>query len=193
MFKQHKDMKNLSLIFSLFLMTNLFGQHKITSMSELNEWNRKKHSNDTLKVNFNGENYIDSVLILLNEYRVENGADPLVLSENLCKVAKLQSQYCADNSIATHGQNDESLSNPFLRGLKFNERNVMGEVVAECAIDLLGVNNKTVSSSPIDNLKLSHDHSEIMRDGEYVSCGISMVQSKNDSNRYYTVIVFSTK
>ena len=184
-------MKNLTLVLSFFLMTNLFGQHKITSVSELNEWNKKKHSNDSLKVTFNGESYVDSVLILLNEYRIENGVEPLILTDNLCKVAKLQSQYCADNLICTHDQDDESLSDPFLRGLKFNERDVMGEVVAECSIDLLSTKNKTVPSSPVGNLKLSSGHSQIMRDGKYVRCGISLVQSKKDLNRYYTVIVFS--
>jgi len=185
-------MKNLSLIFTLFLMTNLLGQHKITSISEYNEWSTRKKTNDLLKTNFDGGTYIDSVLILLNEYRVENGVEPLILTDNLCKVAELQSQYCADNLILTHDQDDESLSDPFLRGLKFNERDVMGEVAAECSIDMLSIKNKTVSSSPIENLKTSSGHSQIMRDGKYVSCGISLVQSKRDLNRYYVVIVFST-
>lgn len=191
MFKQHIKMRNITLILGLFLMTNLLGQHKITSISELNEWNARKKTNDLLKVNFDGDSYIDSVLILLNEYRVENGVEPLILTDNLCKVAELQSQYCADNLILTHDQDDESLSNPFLRGLKFNERDVMGEVAAECSIDMLSIKNKTVPSSPIENLKTSSAHSQIMRDGKYVSCGISLVQSKRDPNRYYTVIVFS--
>lgn len=191
MFKQHMKMKNILLILGLFLMTNLLGQHKITSISELNEWNARKKTNDLLKVNFDGDSYIDSVLILLNEYRVENGVEPLILTDNLCKVAELQSQYCADNLILTHNQDDESLSSPFLRGLKFNERDVMGEVASECSIDMLSIKNKTVPSSPIENLKKSSSHSQIMRDGKYVSCGISLVQSKRDPNRYYTVIVFS--
>jgi|Laugresu1bdmlbdd_1035124.scaffolds.fasta_scaffold37271_1 uncharacterized protein YkwD len=184
-------MKNSIFILTLFLATNLLGQHKITSASELREFNKRKQMNDVLKSNFNGDNYVDSVLILLNEYRVENGVKPLVLTENLSKVAKLQSQYCADNLIATHDQEDESLSDPYLRGLKFNERDVMGEVVAECSIDMLSIKNKTVSSSPVENLKTSSGHSQIMRDGKYVRCGISLVQSKKDSNRYYAVIVFS--
>jgi len=184
-------MKNSLFILSLLLVTNLLGQHKITSASELREFNKRKQMNDVLKSNFNGDNYVDSVLILLNEYRVENGVNPLVLTENLSKVAKLQSQYCADNLIATHDQEDESLSDPYLRGLKFNERDVMGEVVAECSIDMLSIKNKTVSSSPVENLKTSSGHSQIMRDGKYVRCGISLVQSKKDSNRYYVVIVFS--
>lgn len=191
MFKSDIKMKNLTLVFSFFLMTNLLGQHKITSASELREFNKRKQMNDILKSNFNGESYVDSVLFLLNEYRVENGVEPLILTGNLCKVAKLQSQYCADNLIATHNQDDESLSDPFLRGLKFNEKDVMGEVVAECSIDMLSIKNKTVSSSPVENLKTSSGHSQIMRDGKYVRCGISLVQSKKDSNRYYTVIVFS--
>lgn len=191
MFKQDNKMKNSIFILTLFLATNLLGQHKITSASELREFNKRKQMNDVLKSNFNGDNYVDSVLILLNEYRVENGVKPLVLTENLSKVAKLQSQYCADNLIATHDQEDESLSDPYLRGLKFNERDVMGEVVAECSIDMLSIKNKTVSSSPVENLKTSSGHSQIMRDGKYVRCGISLVQSKKDSNRYYAVIVFS--
>lgn len=184
-------MKNSLFILSLILVTNLLGQHKITSASELREFNKRKQMNDVLKSNFNGEKYVDSVLILLNEYRVENGVKPLVLTENLSKVAKLQSQYCADNLIATHDQDDESLTDPYLRGLKFNERDVMGEVVSECSIDMLSIKNKTVPSSPIENLKLSGAHSSIMKDVNYIRCGISLVQSKKDPNRYYTVIVFS--
>jgi uncharacterized protein YkwD len=175
------------------LATNLLGQYKITSASELREFNKRKQMNDVLKSNFNGDNYVDSVLILLNEYRVENGVKPLELTENLSKVAKLQSQYCADNLIATHDQEDESLSDPYLRGLKFNERDVMGEVVAECSIDMLSIKNKTVSVSPVENLIASSAHSSIMKDAKYVRCGISLVQSKKDPNRYYTVIVFSVK
>ena len=186
-------MKNSFFILTLLLVTNLLGQHKITSASELRELNKRKQMNDVLKSNFNGDNYVDSVLILLNEYRVENGVKPLVLTENLSKVAKLQSQYCADNLIATHNQEDESLSGPYLRGLKFNERDVMGEVVAECSIDMLSIKNKTVSVSPVENLIASSAHSSIMKDVKYVRCGISLVQSKKDSNRYYTVIVFSVK
>ena len=120
MFKQDNKMKNSIFILILFLATNLLGQYKITSASELREFNKRKKMNDVLKSNFNGDNYVDSVLILLNEYRVENGVKPLELTENLSKVAKLQSQYCADNLIATHDQEDESLSDPYLRGLKFN-------------------------------------------------------------------------
>jgi len=184
-------MKNSLFILSLLLSTNLLGQHKITSVSELQEWNKVKQKNDLLKSNFNGDEYVDSVLILLNEYRVENGVKPLILSSNLCKVAKLQSQYCADNLIATHNQDDESLSDLYLRGLKFDERNAMGEVIAECTIDMLSIKNKTVPVSPIENLKMSGAHSSIMKDDDYVRCGISLVQSKDDPNRYYTVIVFS--
>jgi uncharacterized protein YkwD len=186
-------MKNSIFILTLFLATNLLGQYKITSASELREFNKRKQMNDVLKSNFNGDNYVDSVLILLNEYRVENGVKPLELTENLSKVAKLQSQYCADNLIATHDQEDESLSDPYLRGLKFNERDVMGEVVAECSIDMLSIKNKTVSVSPVENLIASSAHSSIMKDAKYVRCGISLVQSKKDPNRYYTVIVFSVK
>jgi uncharacterized protein YkwD len=186
-------MKNSIFILTLFLATNLLGQYKITSASELREFNKRKQMNDVLKSNFNGDNYVDSVLILLNEYRVENGVKPLELTENLSKVAKLQSQYCADNLIATHDQEDESLSDPYLRGLKFNERDVMGEVVAECSIDMLSIKNKTVSVSPVDNLIASSAHSSIMKDAKYVRCGISLIQSKKDPNRYYTVIVFSVK
>jgi uncharacterized protein YkwD len=186
-------MKNSIFILTLFLATNLLGQYKITSASELREFNKRKQMNDVLKSNFNGDNYVDSVLILLNEYRVENGVKPLELTENLSKVAKLQSQYCADNLIATHDQEDESLSDPYLRGLKFNEKDVMGEVVSECSIDMLSIKNKTVSVSPIDNLIASSSHSSIMKDAKYVRCGISLVQSKKDPNRYYTVIVFSVK
>ncbi len=191
MFKQDIKMKKSLFILSLLLSSNLLGQYKITSVSELQEWNKVKQKNDLLKSNFNGDEYVDSVLILLNEYRVENGVKPLTLSSNLCKVAKLQSQYCADNLIATHNQDDESLSNLYLRGLKFDERNAMGEVIAECTIDMLSIKNKTVPVSPIENLKMSGTHSSIMKDGDYVRCGISLVQSKDDPNRYYTVIVFS--
>jgi uncharacterized protein YkwD len=186
-------MKNSIFILTLFLATNLLGQHKITSASELREFNKRKQMNDVLKSNFNGDNYVDSVLILLNEYREDNGVGPLILSENLCYVAKLQSQYCADNLIATHDQEDESLNDPYLRGLKFNERDVMGEVVAECSIDMLSIKNKTVSVSPVENLISSSTHSSIMKDSKYVRCGISLIQSKKDPNRYYTVIVFSVK
>jgi hypothetical protein len=69
----------------------------------------------------------------------------------------------------------------------------MGEVVAECSIDMLSIKNKTVSVSPVENLIASSAHSSIMKDAKYVRCGISLVQSKKDPNRYYTVIVFSVK
>ena len=185
-------MKNLSLIFSLFLMTNLLGQHKITSLSELNEWNAREKANNLLKVNFDGKSYVDSVLILLNKYRVENGTKPLVLSENLCKVAELQSKYCADNLVITHEQDDEYLTNVFERGLKFNEREVMGEIIIQGSIDLLIYQNRTIPSFIVENFKTSRSHSSIMRGDDYVRCGISLVQSKEDLNRYYAVIVFST-
>ena len=68
MFKQENKMKNSLFILSLLLVTNLLGQHKITSASELREFNKRKQMNDVLKSNFNGDNYVDSVLILLNEY-----------------------------------------------------------------------------------------------------------------------------
>ena len=184
-------MKKLLFILSLFLVTNVIGQHKITSVTELNEWNARKKTNDLLKVNFDGKSYVDSVLILLNEYRVENGSNLVSLSDNLSKVAELQSQYCADNLILTHEQDNNDLTNLYLRGLKFNERNNMGEVIIQCNINGLTIQNRTVSSYPIENLKTSISHSQIMRDNEYVRCGISLVQSKGDPNLYYVVIVFS--
>ena len=193
MFKYDINMKNLSLILGLLLMTNLFGQHKITTMSEYNEWAARKKTNDLLKVNFDGKSYIDSVLILLNKYRIENGSDPVILSDNLCKVAELQSQYCANNLILTHKQDNEELSELYLRGLKFNERGAMGEIISQCSIDMLSISakNKTIPSSVIENFKTSSGHSYIMRDETYTRCGISLVQSKKDPNLYYVAIVFS--
>lgn len=186
-------MKNSILLIFVLVVTNIFSQKKITSSSELLEWKKKKEINDSLKISFNGEKHVDSVLILLNKYRIENGCNPLVLSDNLSKVAELQSKYCADNLMVTHEQEDESLYTPFDRGLKFNERDVMGEIVSECSIDLLILKNKTIPSSPIENFKKSSGHSGIMKDPTFKRCGISLVQSKEDKNRYYTVIVFSIK
>lgn len=185
-------MKKVFSLIILSLFTNLFSQTKITSASELSAWNSKKESNNEFKTNFNGEDYIDSVLILLNRYRIESGVEPLVLSNNLSKVANLQSQYCADNLMVTHDQEDENLRTPFDRGLKFNEGEVMGEIVSECSIGMLTMKNTTIPSSPIQNFKKSKGHSNIMKDPEFVRCGISLVQSEKDKDRYYTVIVFST-
>lgn len=185
-------MKIFLISINLLIIIQLFGQRKITTMSELQEWNAKEKSFNSLKMNFDGKDYIDSVLFFLNEYRIEYGANPIVLTENLCKVAQLQAQYCADNLILTHDQNDELLSSVFERGLKFNERNVMAEIAQEGHFDLLPFKNSTIPFFIIENFKSSRSHAQIMRDKEYMSCGISIIQSIKDTNLYYIIIVFST-
>ena len=68
----------------------------------------------------------------------------------------------------------------------------MGEIIIQGSIDLLIYQNRTIPSFIVENFKTSRSHSSIMRGDDYVRCGISLVQSKEDLNRYYAVIVFST-
>lgn len=185
-------MKIFLISINLLIISQLFGQRKITTLSELQEWNAKEKSFDSLKKNFNGKDYIDSLLFFLNEYRIEYEANPIILTENLCKVAQLQAQYCADNLILTHDQSDEFLSNVFERGLIFNERNVIAEIAQEGHFDILPFKNGSIPFIIIENFKSSRGHAQIMRDEEYLSCGISLIQSKKDTNLYYIIIVFST-
>ena len=175
----------------LVIITSLgYSQKKITSIEALREWNKLVDSTQTY---FNGEDNLDSVLVLLNEYRVENGVNPLILTKSLCNVAKIQSQYCSDNLIVTHKQNEELLESCYQRGWKYGEYGVTGEVIAERSIRSMLLRDETIYSSPIEGLKLSKGHSYIMKKSEYIRCGISMIQSDKDKNRYFTVIVFSEK
>ena len=183
-------MKKLITLLLLLLSLSSYSQKKITSIEELRKWNKLVDSTQT---HFNGEDNIDSVLILLNEYRVKNGVNTLKLSQSLCEVARIQSEYCAENLIVTHKQNEESLESCFKRGWKYNEYDVSGEVIAERSIKSMLLRDETIYSSPIEGLKLSKGHSFIMKKSEYVRCGISITQSDKDKNRYFTVIVFSEK
>jgi uncharacterized protein YkwD len=161
---------------------------KITSLEELERFN---DTIENIKTNFNGDNYVDSVLILLNEYRKSNGVEIVTISESLSNVAHLQSQYCADNLIVTHKQNEESLESSFKRGWLFGEYDVIGEIVIERNIKNTLIREETISESIIEGFKRSNGHSYIMKKPNNVRCGISIIQSEKDKNKYFTVIVFS--
>jgi uncharacterized protein YkwD len=168
-------MKKLITLLLVLVSVSSYSQKKITSIEELREWNKLVDSTQTY---FNGEDNLDSVLVLLNEYRVENGVNPLILTDNL---------------IVTHKQNEELLESCYQRGWKYGEYGVTGEVIAERSIRSMLLRDETIYSSPIEGLKLSKGHSYIMKKSEYIRCGISMIQSDKDKNRYFTVIVFSEK
>ena len=181
-------MKSLITLLLVIIASVCYSQKKISSVDDLRKWNKLV---DSTQSHFNGEDNIDSVLILLNNYRVENDVNTLILTESLCNVAKIQSKYCSDNLIVTHDQNDDLLSSCYQRGWKYGEYGVTGEVIAERSIRSMLLKNETVSSSPMNGLKLSKGHSYIMKKPEYVKCGISIIQSDKDKNSYFTVIVFS--
>jgi uncharacterized protein YkwD len=181
-------MKSLITLLLVIISSVCYSQKKISSIEELRKWNKLVDSTETY---FNGKDNIDSVFILLNEYRAENEVRPLILTNSLCDVAKIQSQYCSDNLIVTHKQEDDLLESCYQRGWKYGEYAVTGEVIAERSIRSMLLKNETISSSPINGLKLSKGHSHIMKKPEYVKCGISIVQSDKDKNSYFTVIVFS--
>ena len=183
-------MKNLITLLILLVTLNGYSQKKISSIEELREWNDRV---DSVQTHFDSQNHIDSVLILLNEYRVQNGVNSLDLSESLCNVAELQAQYCADSLIVTHKQSDESLESSFKRGWLFGEYDVAGEIIAERSVKSMLLRGETISSSPINGFKNSKGHSYVMKKPEYVRCGISIIQSDTDKNRFFTVIVFSDK
>ena len=185
-------MKKLITLLLVLVSINSYTQNvyhkKFTSFDEIDKWNE---SLDSLKNNFNGDNYIDSVLILLNEYRKEVGVGELILSESLSKVAKLQSDYCNENSIVTHKQESEDLESSFKRGWKFGEYNVSGEVVYRRSLESSLFRNETPPHIIINSFKNSGGHSYVMKKPEYLRCGISIVQSTKNKDEYYTVIVFS--
>ena len=66
-----------------------------------------------------------------------------------------------------------------------------GEIVSETSISGIIFRKRTIPSAPIENFKRSSAHSSIMTMKNFKRCGISVVQSKLDKNKYYTVIVFS--
>lgn len=184
--------KLLILLFFILFSQNYFGQKVIkkqfTSFEEIDKWNK---SLDSLKSNFLGDYFIDSTLVLLNEFREENKVGGLTLSETLCKVAKLQSDYCEKNNTVIHKQEAEDLESCFKRGWKYGEYNVVGEVVSSRSLESSLFKNQTPPHIIIEGFKNSAGHAFVMKKPEYVRCGISIVQSTTDKDKYYTVIVFS--
>jgi uncharacterized protein YkwD len=192
------NMKKIITLLLVILTTNLSISQNSVKIFTKEEYEQHKKTRileikleDSLKNNFNGKKYIDSVLIFLNQYRKENNCNNLELSENLCNVAELQSQYCADRLIVTHEQDNEFLDTPFHRGFIYGEKEVSGEIVSETSISGIIFRKRTIPSAPIENFKRSSAHSSIMKMKNFKRCGISVVQSKLDKNKYYTVIVFS--
>lgn len=197
MYYKNKKMKLQLFLITIFLSKFLFSQNSVKTFTK-EEYEQHKKARiieikleDSLKNNFNDKKHIDSVLILLNRYRKENNCNDLKLSENLCKVAELQSKYCADKLIVTHDQEEESLDTPFHRGFIYGEKEVSGEIVSETSISGIILRKRTIPSAPIENFKRSSAHSSIMKMQNFKRCGISITQSSLDKNKYYTVIVFS--
>jgi len=190
-------MKITLILIIIFLLNYTFSQNYVKTFTKEEYEQHKKtrilemRLEDSLKNNFNGKKYVDSILILLNDYRKENDCGVLKLSESLCMVAELQSTYCADRLIVTHEQDNEFLDTPFHRGFIYGEKEVSGEIVSETSISGIIFRKNTVATAPIENFKRSSAHSSIMKMKNFKRCGISVVQSKLDKNKYYTVIVFS--
>lgn len=184
-------MKNL-LIITLLITSNLFGQKNktITTLEGLKEYNKKAKYYDSLRDNFKPNNYIDSVLIYLNKYRIENNVQPLKLNDDLSKVAELQAKYCADKSILTHYQENEDYKDCYNRGLHFNEY-VGGEIALQHSFEWLTIDGGTIPLTTIESFKTSSAHSFLMRHENFKRCGISMVQSEKNKENFYVIIVFS--
>ena len=184
-------MKNL-LIITLLITSNLFGQKNktITTLEGLKEYNKKAKYYDSLRDNFKPNNYIDSVLIYLNKYRIENNVQPLKLNDNLSKVAELQAKYCADKLILTHYQDNEEYKDWSNRGSALYE-SVSGEIALQHSFKWLTTDGGTIPLTTIELFKTSSAHSFLMRHENFKRCGISMVQSEKNKENFYVIIVFS--
>ena len=188
-------MKKIILSISILLSGIAFSQEdqtvcKITTIEQLRCLN--KYVGD-LQTSFNGKDHVDSVLILLNEYRKEYNLKPIVLSESLCDVAAIQAQYCADNLICTHENTNigsESLTD---RAIQFKEYNVIGEIALQTSFMSNFATNETCCVHPIEMFKYSPGHANIMKNSKNKRCGISLIQSQKDTKKYFVVIVFSNK
>ena len=186
-------MKRLVLVLGLALSGFILGQHYETvHFSSIDEMFEYVKFTDSLKSNFNPADHIDSVFILLNKYRVKQGVNPVEFDKNLCKVADIQAEYNATNDTVTHN-NVDSLNTIHKRGMQFGEYYVAAEVATVSGFTDAGLINKTISMLPMYNLQYSPAHAFIMKQPEYTRCGISLVQSKTDTNKFYTIIVFAIK
>jgi uncharacterized protein YkwD len=177
--------------------TTVVKHETITTTGDMKKFYMEMKKEDSIKKsiksiqnNFDGSKYVDSVFILMNEYRVKNGLEPLKFCKNLSKVSDLQANYCSDNFTITHRQPDESMMTCFERGLKYNERLVTGEVIAENSVENAMIKKISFSNAPIELFKKSKSHSEIILYPIFVRCGIS-IKHTTDKSKYYTVIVFS--
>jgi uncharacterized protein YkwD len=174
--------------------TTVVKHETLSSVEDMRKFRMEMKKEDSIKQsiknNFVGSKYVDSVFILINEYRVKNGVEPLILSKNLSNVSDLQANYCSDNFTITHRQPDESMVTCLERGYKFNEKSVMGEVIALNIIENLIDKKIKFQNGPVDNFKKSPAHSEIILDPKFVRCGVSIKETK-DKSKFYTVIVFS--
>jgi uncharacterized protein YkwD len=186
-------MKSIVLAVALTLSGFVVGQDKepvqFNSIEEMLAYGK---FTDSLKANFNAKDHIDSVFILLNEYRVSQGVDPVEFDKNLCKVADIQAEYNATNDIVTH-DNVDTLNTLRKRGMQFGEYYVAAEVATMNHIHALFLTKRSISSAPMYNLQYCTAHAFIMKQPEYTRCGISLVQSKTDTNKFYTIIVFAIK
>ena len=186
-------MKKVVLAVALTLSGFVVGQDtQPVQFSSIDEMLAYGKFTDSLKSNFNAEDYIDSVFILLNEYRVDQGVDPVEFDKNLCKVADIQAEYNATNDIVTH-DNVDTLNTLRKRGIQFGEYYVAAEVATVSGFTDSGLSNRTIPMLPMYNLQYSTAHAFIMKQPEYTKCGISLVQSKTDTNKFYTIIVFAIK
>jgi len=186
-------MKSIVLAVALTLSGFVVGQKpEPVRFNSFDEFLVYKNFTDSLRDNFKEKNHIDSVFILLNQYRVKQGVKPVELDINLNNVANLQATYCAKNNIVTHRNND-TLNTLYQRGAQFDEYYIRAEVATMNHINALFLTKRSISSAPMYNLQYCTAHAFIMKQPEYTRCGISLVQSKTDTNKFYTIIVFAIK
>ncbi|KXN69015.1 hypothetical protein CONCODRAFT_8597 [Conidiobolus coronatus NRRL 28638] len=107
-------------------------------------------------------------LVLINQYRAENNAPPLAIVKALAEDAVQHASYMLSINDLTHDrpQGDDMATSFKQKG--YNSGGSIGECIAEGALTTNDVFNAW---------KTSPDHAAIMRNADYKSLGVALVQN----------------
>lgn len=103
------------------------------------------------------------LLNLINDYRTQNGLDPLVLSQTLGASAHHKSMEMAENNYFSHNMLDGSSAFDNMKAHGYTAYTYLGENIAAGNVDALGTFNQWKNSA---------GHNAIMLSSNYVVAGV---------------------
>lgn len=121
-----------------------------------------------------------ALLDLINSYRAQNGAAPVILSESLTLAAKAHSKDMATNNYFSHVSLDGRTVVDRVHAVGYTYNTYLGECLAA---------GYSTGSAAFGGLKASPDHAAVLRDAVYKVAGIGLSYNSSSYYRWYWTII----